>query len=261
MDIFISDTGSTQTLKLFNMGDDKNIAKKFIKDSARKIFGGGKMKAEDALYEFGCGRMTESKFNEWTAIMKTKQDALLACNDYLAVRDNELHGLVKSELKESKHYQLGDCGYDKMFALKNAVDAELQIFKRLAYGTITVKEPIDRTVHPKDGNTSSTLNIKHWRHTIDNVGEEFLMQVFCDFIMLMPDAKDSFEFTAGVELEFHKVHGGDLEHIDDEKWIFPFSMSFDQEQHVLGILHGGAQREFIRLGIDGGIPLETLSGE
>ena len=259
MKVFISETDETKTLKLFAIGEQKNIAKKFIKTHARNIFGKKKVKSDGLLAVFGDEEMTQSAFDEWDAILKTKQAALLAEHDYLAERDNTIHQLIQSELADSYQYQIRSCGFDKKFALKNAMDAELQILKRLAYGVIKVKNPVAKLVHPSKANTSDTLNIKHFRHKEDTIGEEWLMQVFCDFIMTMPDHAESFEFTAGIELEFHKVHDGEIEHIDDEKWIFPFSMGFDQEQAVLDALHGAAQRNFIRLGVEGGVKLETLN--
>ena len=259
MDIFITDTGATETLNLVEVGETKNIAKKFIKKHACKIFGKDKIKASDAMDRFNKDGMTQASFDEWAAILKSKQAALLVEHVFLLNQDNELHPLIEGEIADSYEHQINHCGFDKKFALKNAMDAELNIFNRLAYGVISVKNPVNNKTHPDGANTSETLNIKHFRHKSNKVGDEWLMQIYCDFIMTMPDPKDSFDFTAGVELEFHKVHGGDIEHIDDEEWIFPFSMSFDQEQQVLEALHGAAQRNFIKLGIDGGVPLARLN--
>lgn len=258
MKVFITDTGETKTLKLVEIGETKNIAKKFIKQHARKIFGKKKVKESSSMEVFGNEGITADCFNEWQAILKTAQSTLLARYDYLSNQYNELHPMVERELKKSYKQHMAEGGFDRKFALKNMLDAELAIFNRLAYGVITVKDPIDASVHPKNGNTSHTLNIKHFRHKTDKIGEEWLMQIYCDFTMTMPDPKDSFDFTAGIDLEFHKVHGGEIEHVEDDEWIFPFSMSFEQESVVAGALINAAYRNFIRLGVDGGISAEEL---
>ena len=258
MKVFITDTGETKTLKLVEIGETKNIAKKFIKQHARKIFGKKKVKESGSMEAFGNEGITDACFEEWAAILKTAQSTLLARYDYLSNQYNELHPMVERELKKSYKLHMTEGGFDSKFALKNALDAELAIFDRLAYGLIKVKDPIDASIHPSKGNTSHTLNIKHFRHKTDNIGEEWLMQIYCDFTMVMPERNESFDFTAGIELEFHKVHGGEIEHVDEDDWIFPFSMSFEQESVVVATLRDAAYRNFILLGIDGGISADEL---
>lgn len=248
------DTGETLTLELYETGSTKNLAKKFVKHHARKIFVSGDhiTKASYAMELFNKRGMTEDCFNEWSEIMDVAQAALKAKHDYLKDIDNELHPLIEMELASSyekhlctkKRFGIQHHNRDKKFGLKNAMDSELAIFNRLAYGVITVKDPVDNELHPHGANTSKTLNFKHIRHFETQTGDEWEIQVFCDFIMSMPDPKDSFEFTAGVEVQAHKENIGAFKIKDDEEWIFPFSMSFDQEQTVLATLFGAIEKNF-----------------
>lgn len=240
MDILISDTGETKELRLCAIGGNKNIAGEFIKNHVLEILGTTVMlNKELALLE--SKSMTQIIFNEWHAILAVAQEILLMRHNYIQIPFNSIHGLIEHDVKTAYQHHI-DRRRDKLFGLKNALDAELTIFKRLAKGIVSVKSP---------------AKITHLRHTASSAADHWLMQVHGDFMMTMPEPQDSFEFTAGIELEFNKDKNDDLVAIDDDEWLFPFSMSDVQEEIVLNALHSVAQNYFINLGISDEAPINS----
>lgn len=265
MKITIIDAGlpKKMTLKhklvLFDVGGNKNIAKAFIKKHARKACGDKKGEASPRALALSSSELTQAEFDEWEGILHSAKAGLLARHDYIVDPLNYVHPMIERELKQSYKKCLA-AGIDKKFGLKNAMDAECAIFKRLTHGKISVKNPVNNKTHPNGAIMSDTLNFKHFRHTSDDRGDSWLMQIFCDFIMTMPDPKDSFEFNAGMEVEFQRTTpDSDIEFLDVAEFIFPISLSFKQEDFIHDVFHKAAHRKFVELGIKGGMPLETLN--
>lgn len=253
MKILVKDTGNIETLRLLD-DEGNNIVKEFIKHHACKISGADVVGISNALKFFGCSdnEMTQSDFNEWKAILETAKEAMLARETYLAVAENEIHPVVERELEANYPKQFG---YDSKFGLKNVMDAELAIMKRLGTGIVCVKNPVDNKKYPSGPNTSKNLKIPHFRHTRNSKGDNWRVQLHGDFIMTMPDPEDSFEFKAGIEFGFQKSADGKIRYIDDDSWLFPFSMGFWQELAVIDTFRIAAMRNFIALGIEGGVSL------
>ena len=256
MDIFITDSNAIKALELIEVGGTKNIAKKFIKKHAIKLFGKEKTAANNAFALFEGGDTSQASFDEWAAILKSKQAAMLARHDYLSTV-NKFDYLVKKELKDSYKHQTRKRCYDKKFALKDAIDAELFIFNRLAYGTVSVKDPLNQDAHPKKG-ISKTLNIKQWRYRKNSNHESWLIQIECGFTMTMPNPKDSFDFTVGLEVEFIKEGDDKIERNDDMVWLDMFNMNGGQENFVTNTLINAIHRQFFSLGIDSGVSAEEI---
>ncbi|WP_339343529.1 hypothetical protein [uncultured Psychrobacter sp.] len=240
MQILISDTGETKELRLCAIGGNENIAGEFIKNHVLEILGTTDL-LDNELTAFESKSMTQNVFNEWQAILAVAQEILLMRHNYIQIPWNSIHGMIECDVRTvyEKHLYFR---LDTKFGLKNALDAELTLFQRLSKGIVSPK---------------STAKITHIRHTSSTAADHWLMQVHGDFIMTMPEPQDSFEFTAGIELEFNKDKNDDLTAIDDDEWLFPFSMSDVQEEIVLNTLHGAAQKHFIDLGITDGTPMNS----
>ncbi|MGP5059629.1 hypothetical protein ACTXIV_13100 [Psychrobacter celer] len=240
MQILISETGETKELRLCAIGGNENIASTFIKNHVLEILGTTDLLNKD-LAVFESKSMTQNAFNEWEAILAVAQEILLVRHNYLQIPWNSIHGMIEAEVRTlyEKHLYFR---LDTKFGLKNALDAELMLFQRLSKGIVSPKSP---------------AKITHIRHTSSTAADHWVMQVHGDFIMTMPEPQDSFEFTAGIELEFNKDKNDDLVAIDDDEWLFPFSMSDVQEEMVLNALHSVAQKHFIDLGITDEAPLNS----
>lgn len=265
MKITIIDAGLPEkmTLKhklvLLDVGGNKNIAKAFIKKHARKACGDKKGEASPMALALSSNELTQAEFDEWEGILHSAKAGLLARHDYLMDAPNYVHPMIERELKQSYKKCLG-AGLDKKFGLKNAMDAECAIFNRLAHGKLSVKNPVSNATHGNTSIVSDTINFKHFRHTNDSRGDRWLMQIYCDFIMTMPNPEDNFEFNAGMELEFQRTTpDSDIEFMDVAEFIFPISFSFSQEDFIHNVFHWAAHRKFIELGIQGGMQLETLN--
>lgn len=240
MHILTSDTGETKELRLCAIGGNENIAGEFMKNHVLEILGTTVILNKE-LAVFESKTMTQNEFNEWQAILAVAQEILLMRHNYIQIPFNSIHSLIEHDVKTTyQHHISRRC--DKLFGLKNALDAELALFKRLGQGVISVKNP---------------AKITQMRHTSSSAADHWVMQVHGDFIMTMPEPQDSFEFKAGIELEFNKDKNDDLVASDDDEWLFPFSMSDVQEAVVLDALHGVAQKHFIDLGITDGTPMNS----
>ena len=240
MHILINNTGETKELRLCAIGGNENIAGEFMKNHIVEILGTtAPLNKELAVLE--SKSMTQNAFNEWQAILAVAQEILLMRHNYIQIPCNSIHGLIERDVKTAYQNQI-NYRRDKLFGLKNALDAELAIFKRLTQGVVSVKSP---------------AKITQIRHTSSGAADHWLMQVYGDFVMTMPVMEDSFDFKASIELEFNKYKNDDLTAIDDDEWLFPFSMSDVQEEIVLNALHGAAQKHFIDLGITDGTPMNS----
>ena len=240
MHVLINNTGETKELRLCAIGGNENIAGEFIKNHVLDILDTTDiLDKEFAVFE--SKSMTQNEFNEWRAILAVAQEILLMRHNYAQIPFNFIHGLIEDEIRTAYQHNI-NYRRDKLFGLKNALDAELAIFKRLSKGVVARKNP---------------AKVTKIRHTSSSAADHWVMQVHGDFVMTMPEPQDSFEFKAGIELEFNQYKNDDLVAGDEDEWLFPFSMSDVQEEIVLNELHGAAQNHFIDLGITDGTPMNS----
>lgn len=247
MQITTSDTGEVKNLSLQAELGGENIIEDFIKDMASVVANNKELDFKKAFAVFQDDAVTEGDLKEWEGIIGVAQKTAALRLEFKSIPWNSIHGLIEHEIKETRNKHLHS-GLDNKFALKNAVDAELVLFDRLLNGVVSIKDPVTNPNNPDGPKISNTLKITHFRHTSDESGDNWLMQIYCDFFMRTPCPGNSFDFKAGIELRFHKPHDGKIEYVDDDTWIFPFSMSDAQEEVVLIALHGAAWHNFTKLG-------------
>lgn len=238
MNIIIKETGATATLELYKCcqvsDKKKNIAGKFAKKHAGLKH--DKPARAKGVKEY---TMTQATFDEWSAIMSVAQ-ANLALRAKLDNTDGEyVHGLIEHEVKELWR-NAARLRQDNMFVIKNTVDAENAMWKRLVFGVVSIREPIEHT-GAGYGEISKTMKFVHERSTIAEHGQDWLMQVEAGFRMNMIDDEESFDFTAGAQVGFYRSTGQtEITHDCEEEWIFPFSMTREQETVVLDACWGAA---------------------
>ena len=243
MKVNIDETNEIKTLNLYEIGSKKNIAKKFIKETVG-IDTCGESKTPGKKIR----TLTEDEFQEWTEILCVAQSNIDERHIFLKNPGNCVHPLIQEDLESIKKEYFLRCR-NKIFAIKDAVKAEAFLWRRLNYGVVSIKHPVDNKSALGSPIVSKTLEFTHFKHKKDAIGDEFAMQIKCDFIMTMPNPKESFDFTAIMELNFDKVKDGEIEFIHDE-WMFPFGMTFDQELVVTDAFHDAAHRKFHELGIE-----------
>lgn len=248
MKVNINETNEIKILNLFEVGSEKNIAKQFIKKSVG-IDACGEAKTPGKKIR----TLTENEFQEWTEILNVAQSNINAHHAFLQNPTDDVHLLIQKDLKSIKKEYLRRCR-NKMFAIKDAVKAEAFLWRRLNHGVVSIKQPVNNKSAADGDIVSKTLELTHFKHKQDAVGDEFSMQFKCDFVMTMPNPKESFDFTAIMELNFDKVKDGEIEFTHDE-WMFPFGMKFDQELVVTDAFHTAATYKFHELGIEGAPPL------
>lgn len=248
MKVNIDETNEIKILNLFEFGSSENTAKKFIKKTVG-LDACGKAKTPGKKIR----TLTEDEFQEWTEILCVAQSNINERQVFLQNPGNDVHLLIQKDLKNIKKEYLRRCR-NKIFAIKDAVKAEAFLWRRLNHGVVSIKHPINNK-SAADGNiVSKTLEFTHFKHKKDDVGDDFSMQIKCDFIMTMPNPKESFDFTAIIELNFDKVKDDEIEFTHDE-WMFPFGMTFDQELVVTDAFHTAAIYKFHQLGIEGAPPI------
>lgn len=233
MQIMIKETGEIKTLKLLEHGSSENLARIFAKQRAGVKR--DKPNRNKGVKEY---TMTHAEWMEWEDIMRVAQKNLTMRHEFEYIHNEDIHDLIEGDIEDAWLHHLKP-RHDKLFALKNAVNAEYQIWKRLASGVVTVKLPIDPS---EDNNVSQTLSFTHYRHTKTEAGEQWDMQIDCGFTMNMPFQPESFDFKAGIQLQYNRnAETGDIiEAFCEEEWLFPFSMSNKQEEVVLTALRTAA---------------------
>ena len=242
MKVIIKDTNEKITLSLYAPDSKKNIARKFAKKHLGISADKPADKPRGKTYV-----MTRQKMLEIEAVLAVAQRNMHYPAGFNAMQDEQVHPLIESDINDawSPHKDPHRRPYyDRLFSLKNAVDAEEAIWKRLLTGNIHIKKPSG------GDKVSETIKFPHFRHTKHSSGDHWDLQVYCDFVMVMPDETESFDFTAGLELRVNKsTNYQGIIFSDDEAWLFPFSMSADQEETVLGTLYTAIRHKFATEGI------------
>lgn len=247
MKVNIDETNEIKTLNLYEIGSKKNIAKQFIKETVG-IDACGESKTPGKKIR----TLTEDEFQEWTEILCVAQSNIDERHIFLKNPGNCVHPLIQEDLESIKKEYFLRCR-NKIFAIKDAVKAEAFLWRRLNHGVVSIKHPINNQLAAADGDiVSKTLEFTHFKHKKNSVGDDFSMQIKCDFTMTMPNPKESFDFTAIMELNFDKVKDGEIEFIGDE-WMFPFGMKFEQELVVTDAFRAAAIYKFHQLGIEGAV--------
>lgn len=237
MKVIIKDTDKATTLSLYAANNDKNIARKFLKKHLGISADKPADKPRGKTYT-----MTRQKMLEIEAALEVAQRNIRYPARFNAMQSEQVHPLIESDINDVWSHHKNPYRrpyYDRLFSLKNAVDAEEAIWKRLLNGNVQIKQPLD------NDKVSETIKFSHFRHTEHSSGDHWDLQVYCDFVMVMPDETESFDFTAGLELRVNRsTNDQEIRYSDDENWLFPFSMSADQEETVLEALYTAIRHKF-----------------
>lgn len=228
MKFIIKETGETKKLELFKAGSNKNIAKKLIKKYGGKYIG---YELVDYRIDTTAPRtLSKAEFKEWADIIAVAQDNLKLKTEYLSKEGNYIHEIIESEIESIYAYNCRECR-DITFDLKNAVDAENAMWRRMCFGKVT--------------SNSETLTFTHHRHTHVDGTCIWLMQIHCDFVMSMPESKDDIVFRDGVQFHFTKKGmTAAIQQVDDEEWFRPISLSPDQENILQTTMREAVERRF-----------------
>ena len=234
MRFVIKETGETKKLKLFKAGSKKNIAKKLIRKYGGKYIG---YELVDYRIDTTAPRtLSKAEFKEWADIMAVAQENLETKAAYLEHKDNYIHEVIESEIDSIYAYHCRE-RRDITFDLKNAVDAENAMWQRLRFGKVTSK--------------TETLTFTHYRHTHVDGTCTWLMQIHCDFVMNMPNPKETFVFRDGVQFHFTKRGmTAPIVQVDDEEWFRPISASASQEDFMRNVMRDAVDRRFKAEGHD-----------
>ena len=229
MKVIVKETGQVLLMSLYEPNSTVNIASKF----AKKHLG---LKADKPAREKGVKEYTLSAIvvPDLRDILKLAQVNMGYPEIFNNMQIEQVHNLIRSDVK--KAWKNSDwVGYDRFFAVKNAIRAERDVWLRLITGRVEVKPTLE------EGGTAD-IEITDFRHAPVDDGDTWVLRVKSYFVMRMPNPRDNQDFTAAMELHYKRAAGQEDIELVHEEWLFPFSMSAEQEDVVIGTLLRGAEK-------------------
>ena len=247
MKIAISETGKIKKINLRDIVRDKDITKKFI----RRAHGLGLTYpiVDGEIDRTARRTISKAKFKELAAVIAGAQDNEYLKSQYLSVKGNYIHEVIRAEIKKAR--LACDCVYrDPIFEAANSVAIERNMWERLCYGIPKYKGHKDLKGESFGSfNEEEQVTFTHFRHEVNDDGESWLMQVHGNFVMEMPRKEDCIAFRDGVQFEFKAEKGSAaIEHIDNEEWFRPISLSSTQEGYVREVICAAVEARFKKEG-------------
>lgn len=247
MKITILETGKTKKINLRNIVSDKDITEKFIR-RARGL-GLSYPIVDGELDRSARPTISKAKFKEIAAVISNAQNNEYLKSQYLSVKGNYIHEVIEAEMKKAT----ATCGgiyRDPIFEAANSVAIERNIWERLCYGIPKYKGHKNlKGAFFGSFKEEEQVTFTHFRHEVNDDGESWLMQVHGNFVMEMPRKEDCIAFRDGVQFEFKAEKGSAaIEHIDNEEWFRPISLSSTQEGYVRKIICAAVEARFKKEG-------------
>lgn len=216
MNFLINETNKPRTLHLYYTEHGENATADFFQQTVGLDACGVQAIDEKTGLALTWRLINQADYNELHAIIEVAQSNINMRQNFENRGSNPISYVIKRDVQAIFDNHLNK-EHDRIFALKNAVDAEHLAWRRIMGGQVAASSG------------ENPIVFTHYRGGCNE--QDWIMQMTGDFMMVMPQAQESYCFTAQVEFQYVEREG-EVKLVNYELECPP-AFTYEQMQEVL----------------------------